>query len=102
ALTVGCARCHNHKLEPIAQQDYYRLQAYLSATDEHNIVLAPEPERRAWEEASGRIKDEIQRLQNQAKRATGAEKERLTAEREALEDRLPPPLPTIPSTRNDA
>ena len=40
-LTIGCARCHNHKLEPISQKDYYRLQAYLAATEEHNIVLAP-------------------------------------------------------------
>ena len=33
-LTVGCARCHNHKLEPILQKDYYRLEAYLAATAE--------------------------------------------------------------------
>ena len=26
-LTVGCARCHDHKFDPIPQQDYYRLQA---------------------------------------------------------------------------
>lgn len=26
-LTVGCARCHNHKFDPIMQQDYYALQA---------------------------------------------------------------------------
>jgi len=26
-LTVGCARCHNHKFDPISQLDYYRLQA---------------------------------------------------------------------------
>ncbi|MEX2185830.1 MAG: DUF1549 and DUF1553 domain-containing protein, partial [Pirellulales bacterium] len=26
-LTVGCAKCHNHKFDPIAQQDYYRLAA---------------------------------------------------------------------------
>ncbi|HEY4312904.1 MAG TPA: DUF1553 domain-containing protein [Pirellulales bacterium] len=26
-LTVGCARCHNHKFDPIAQRDYYQLQA---------------------------------------------------------------------------
>ncbi len=28
-LTVGCARCHNHKLEPISQKDYYRLAGVL-------------------------------------------------------------------------
>ena len=26
-LTVGCARCHNHKFDPILQGDYYSLQA---------------------------------------------------------------------------
>src|SRR5439155_2209101 len=48
-LTVGCARCHNHKLEPISQKDYYRLQAYMAATDEQNIDLASAGEKSAWE-----------------------------------------------------
>src|SRR5262249_1985699 len=29
-LTLGCARCHNHKFDPITQQDYYSLQAVLA------------------------------------------------------------------------
>lgn len=29
-LTVGCARCHNHKFDPISQRDYYQLQAVFS------------------------------------------------------------------------
>src|SRR5579883_258431 len=31
-LTVGCARCHNHKFDPIPQKDYYRLQAVFFPT----------------------------------------------------------------------
>ena len=33
SLTVQCAQCHNHKFDPIAQEDYYRLQAVFAALD---------------------------------------------------------------------
>jgi mono/diheme cytochrome c family protein len=39
-LTVGCARCHDHKLDPIPHTDYYQLQAFLAATAEANVELA--------------------------------------------------------------
>ena len=100
-LTVGCARCHNHKLEPITQKDYYRLQAYLAATDERNILLADDAARKEWESATKRLKDEIATLQKQARLLTGEERTRLTEKIEALEDALPTPLATIPSTQND-
>jgi hypothetical protein len=29
-LTIGCARCHDHKFEPVPQSDYYRLQAFFA------------------------------------------------------------------------
>jgi hypothetical protein len=32
-LTVHCAQCHNHKFDPILQEDYYRLQAVFAAID---------------------------------------------------------------------
>jgi hypothetical protein len=40
-LTYGCARCHNHKFDPILQADYYRLQAFAQppAADDH-IAMA--------------------------------------------------------------
>jgi hypothetical protein len=101
-LTIGCARCHNHKLEPISQKDYYRLEAYLAATDEHNISLASAQEVKAWEQASSANKKALETLKAQARRATGTERERLSQQIEELEDQAPDPLPTIPSTRNNA
>ena len=100
-LTVGCARCHDHKLEPIAQKDYYRLQAYLAATDEKNVVLAPESERAAWEVENRKLMAVAAALKKRIKVAPASERARLKDELEELEDRTPGSLPTIPGTWND-
>ncbi len=73
-LTIGCARCHNHKLEPISQKDYYQFQAYLSATEENNISLAPESEFKAWETKTRTLKTEIARLKRKMRAAKEQEK----------------------------
>jgi hypothetical protein len=39
-LTIQCAQCHDHKLEPIPQRDYYRLRAvFKGALDEFNWLV---------------------------------------------------------------
>jgi hypothetical protein len=40
-LTVQCARCHDHKFDPIGQKDYYRLQASLFGYVEVDHPLVP-------------------------------------------------------------
>ncbi len=100
-LTIGCARCHNHKLEPISQQDYYHLQAYLAATQEHDVRLAPDSEVKSWETRVQALKEEIAGLKRRMRSAGDAEKKRLSERIEALGDAMPPPPPTIPATAND-
>ena len=36
-LTVGCARCHDHKYDPLSQKDYYRLSAFFNNTPETGV-----------------------------------------------------------------
>ena len=36
-LTVGCARCHDHKYDPISQKDYYRFFAFFNTIAEKGL-----------------------------------------------------------------
>jgi hypothetical protein len=38
-LTIGCAQCHDHKFDPIKQQEYYRLFAFLNNQDEPTMKV---------------------------------------------------------------
>lgn len=71
-LTLQCAKCHDHKFEPITQQDYYRYQAifypifnlenWVKPND--RFVLAPLPgEKETWERRGNELATEITRLQ---------------------------------------
>ena len=51
-LTYGCARCHDHKFDPILQKDYYRLQAFFANTvaGDGPLPIKDPAERRKYEE----------------------------------------------------
>jgi len=47
-LTLGCAKCHDHKFDPLSQENYYELSAYFSNIDEsgmysHFTKVIPSP-----------------------------------------------------------
>jgi hypothetical protein len=55
-LTVGCCRCHDHKYDPLPQQDYYRLAACFADTDATELKLSPRAEQ--YREAEAKWKAE--------------------------------------------
>jgi hypothetical protein len=99
-LTVGCARCHDHKFDDFSQADYYRLQAFLAQTQEHDIVLADRKTREEWEARTSKVQGEIKRIRQALETLEGDERKRMQEELVRTERRLPPPLPTISSVRD--
>ena len=41
-LTIGCAQCHDHKFDPITQQEFYQLFAFFNNQDEPTIKVYPD------------------------------------------------------------
>ena len=74
-LTYGCAKCHDHKFDPIRQKDYYRLQAFFANTaEDDDIILLGAEDRREyeaglakWEEATKDTRALIEELFQPAK-----------------------------------
>ena len=79
-LTYSCAKCHDHKFDPILQSDYYRLQAFFTnvATDDEIHLLTErqraerELQQSNWEEATREIRSQMDALL-EAKRADAFE-----------------------------
>ena len=64
-LTLACARCHDHKFEPLLQTDYYRLQAFFEpAAFRRDLVLATPEQRAAHHDALARYQARTQPLRD--------------------------------------
>src|SRR5262245_42442416 len=71
ATTYGCARCHDHKYDPVLQKDYYRLQAFFAATrakDDYALASAAEQaeykqKRAVWEGKTQEIRAQLVKLE---------------------------------------
>jgi uncharacterized protein DUF1553/uncharacterized protein DUF1549/cytochrome c len=58
-LTVNCARCHNHKFDPISQKDYYALEASIFGYVETEVPLGPKAEADAYLAKNEKIDNRI-------------------------------------------
>ncbi len=76
-VTLACARCHDHKFDPLLHKDYYRLQSFFSNVriDDGVVLDGPEPQKAfnqqlaKWESATEKIRTEMQALLKPARDA---------------------------------
>ncbi|MDA0658647.1 MAG: PSD1 and planctomycete cytochrome C domain-containing protein [Planctomycetota bacterium] len=100
-MTVGCARCHDHKFDPISQRDYYRLQAYFAASHEHDVPYVKSDNVEAWKSETTRVQREIAELTQLLANKGIAEEKATIAKIQTLAKQLPAAIPMVSSVRND-
>ncbi len=94
-VTLGCARCHDHKFDPIRHSDYYRIQAYFSGVQFNDVVRASPDEQTQWKAKVEPLEAEIRQLRQSMKGKKGDELEAIRKKVEALEEKRPEPLPGL-------
>lgn len=82
-LTVGCARCHNHKFDPIPQADYYRLQSFFAAADNYDFKRPTKEQEDAHTAAINAHKAKLKPIQDQIKAIEKPYEEKLKGEKRA-------------------
>ncbi len=102
-LTIGCARCHDHKFDPISQSDYYAMLSFIRSIDSYGLQhtggggrgtgkiqrpLATSAQLAKWEsEKKVRVQEAEQRV---AREADPDAKKRLETELKQARDTAPP------------
>ncbi len=62
-LTINCARCHNHKFDPIPTEDYYRLRSAFEGITHGRRAIASKEEREAFTSAMKPLNAELKKLE---------------------------------------
>ncbi|HEV1287538.1 MAG TPA: DUF1553 domain-containing protein, partial [Bryobacteraceae bacterium] len=88
-MTINCARCHNHKFDPILQADFYSLQAIFAGAKGKEVEIASPDQKIAWEAAQKAYKERLAPIEEAVKALAKPYDEQIREERKrALEPKL--------------
>ncbi len=82
-LTIGCARCHDHKFDPIPTTDYYQLQAYFAGAELKEVPIHSEVEKERFDAETRRIRALMEPIEAEKKKLEQPYRDRLRAAKEA-------------------
>ena len=86
--TVQCARCHDHKFDPISQRDYYALQAVFAGVDRANRTYDADPALHARRQALMQERKRIEQGDRELLLSTGVQRETALWERSYAERKV--------------
>jgi hypothetical protein len=83
-LTYGCAKCHDHRFDPISQQDYFRMKALFDPLVLRRVVLAGPAEVAAHGQALESYHERKRAIDDAIEKLTGVSRQKLYDERVAM------------------
>lgn len=99
-MTMGCARCHDHKFDPIRQSDYYRLQGYFAQTQANDVIIASAGAGEV-QGHDGAVGNEMRKLRFSMRRASEEDKGKILTRLEEIDGQIPLPLTAMYAVKND-
>jgi hypothetical protein len=100
-VTLGCARCHDHKFDPIRQSDYYRIQAFFAPAQDKDVPRATPEEQAAWKAKAEPIEAEIKKLRASMRSSSPDKKQEILKKMEELQENMPEPIPAVHTVTDD-
>ncbi|HVJ69678.1 MAG TPA: DUF1553 domain-containing protein [Caulifigura sp.] len=107
-LTLECARCHDHKYDPITQREYYSLTAFFNNIDEHGLYshfteTAPTPVLNLYEgDQESKHRDLIAQLQSAKRQFNEAVQRAIGRSTSIAASSVVPPEPQLLVSFDDA
>ncbi len=95
-LTIGCARCHDHKFDPLPSTDYYGLQAFFAGSQLVEVPIASKAEVEAYNEAKKAVEAKIAPLKSRKGEIEAPYRKALKDQKQAMLTPLERDLMAIP------